>query len=169
MILRKLEKKDAPLMYEWMTAKDVNNYFRFDPSKVSIKSCEEFINTSFTDENKTYAIDIDGEYAGSISLKEINQKDKNAEFAISIREKYRGKGYGKKAIKMLLDIAFNELELNKVYLNVLSTNKRAIELYKSVGFKYEGQLKKHILVKGKYKNLKLFGIWRDSYEKDKTN
>ena len=170
MLLRKLELNDAPLMYEWMTASDVNKYFRFDPNKVTIQTCKDFIKNSFTDKDKTYAIDIDGEYIGSISLKDINQNDRNAEFAISLRSKYRGHGFGQEAIKLLLKIAFDELDLNKVYLNVLADNNRAIALYQSVGFEYEGELKKHIFINGEFKNLKLFAIWKDSYyEKNKVN
>ena len=166
MILRKLELKDAPLMYEWMTAKDVNKYFRFDPTKVTIKSCEEFIRNSFNDENRTYAIvDINDEYVGSISLKHIDMNDKNAEFAIAIRDKYRGKGYGTKAVNELFEVAFKEIGLNKIYLNVLSDNDNAIKLYEKVGFKYEGELKKHICINGVFRNLKLYGIWREDYEK----
>ena len=146
MILRQLKKEDAPLMYEWMTAKDVNLYFRFDPSKVTIASCEEFIENSFNDCNRTYAIDVDGEYAGSISLKHINQNDRNAEMAISIRSKFRGKGLGKQAIKKILEIGFSELNLNKIYLDVLSDNEGAIK------------------IGNQFKSLKLYGIWRSNYE-----
>lgn len=160
MILRPLKKEDATLMYEWMTAKDVNKYFRFDSSKVTIESCEKFILNSMTETDKTYAIDADGEYAGSISLKHIDKNDNNAEFAISIREKFRGKGLGKMAIKKILKIAFDELKLNKVYLNVLSDNIPANRLYEKCGFVYEGELVKHIRINGEYKNLKLYGIWR---------
>lgn len=164
MHLRKLKKEDAPLMYEWMTAPDVNKYFRFDPAKVSVTSCETFIETSFSDDNKTYAIDVEGEYAGSVSLKHINKKDMNAEFAISIRKKYRGQGLGKQVIKDILEIAFYEFGLNKVYLDVLSDNTGAIKLYEKIGFQLEGELINHIKINDEFKNLKLYGIWRSSYD-----
>lgn len=164
MILRKLKKEDAPLMYEWMTAPDVNLYFRFDPTKITIDSCEEFIQNSFDDYNRTYAIDEDGEYAGSISLKHINLKDMNAEMAISIRSKYRGMGLGKQAIKKILEIGFYELNLNKIYLDVLSKNESAIKLYEKIGFKLEGELVDHIKINDEFKSLKLYGIWRSNYE-----
>ena len=90
--------------------------------------------------------------------------DKNAEFAISIRKKYRGKGLGKQAIKDILEIAFYELKLNKVYLNVLSDNVNAIKAYEKSGFIFEGELVNHIRIDNEYKNLKLYGIWRSNYE-----
>lgn len=163
-MLRRLKQDDAKYMYEWMTASDVNKYFRFDPSKISIESCEKFIKDSFNKTDRTYAIDVNGEYAGSISLKHIDMNDKNAEFAISIRKKYRGKGLGKQAIKDILEIAFYELKLNKVYLNVLSDNVNAIKAYEKSGFIFEGELVNHIRIDNEYKNLKLYGIWRSNYE-----
>ena len=165
MILRKLQLQDAPFMYEWMTSKDVNKYFRFDPKKVSLDSCREFIKNSFSDTEKNYAIDENGEYIGTVSLKHIDYHDLNAEYAISLREKYRKMGYGFNATKEILKIAFEELKLNKVYLNVLSSNENATRMYEKIGFVYEGELKNHIKIGDTFRNLKLYGIWRDDYEK----
>ena len=169
MKLRKLEESDAKFMYEWMTESDVNNYFRFNPKNVTISSCKEFIVNSYTEKDQNYAIDINGEYAGTISLKNINYEDMNSEYAISLRKKFRGKGYGFLASIELLKIAFDELKLNKVYLNVLSTNDVANNMYVKIGFEYEGELKEHININGEYKSLKLYGMLRSSYEKKYKN
>ena len=63
----------------------------------------------------------------------------------------------------ILDIAFNELGLNRVYLNVFPENKRAIALYLKCGFKYEGEFQQHVFVRGEYKNLEWYGILREEY------
>lgn len=47
----------------------------------------------------------------------------------------RGKGYGKKIIKLLLDKAFKELNKQKAELNVFDWNIGAIKCYEKVGFK----------------------------------
>ena len=134
-------------------------------SVTSHKKCQKFISHSFTDENRHYAIEEDHEYMGTISLKHISTLNQNAEYAIALRKKAQGKGLGTRASHQLLKIAFVELALNKVYLDVLSDNSAAIHLYKKLGFKEEGELKKHIIVDGKFCNLKLFGLLKEDYER----
>jgi len=50
-------------------------------------------------------------------------------------KKFRGKGLGKIILKIILEIASNELMLEKIYLKVLEDNNVAINLYKSFDFK----------------------------------
>lgn len=165
MILRQLEEKDAEKMFEWMTDPEINQFFRFDKTNLSIEKCRNFIINSFTKTDHHYAIEEDGEYMGTISLKHIDPINKNAEYAIALRKIAQGKGLGTKSSKKLLDIAFNELKLNKVYLDVLSDNSPAIRLYKKLGFKEEGELKNHIVIDNSFHNLKLFGILKEDYER----
>jgi diamine N-acetyltransferase len=165
MLLRPLKKEDAKYMHEWMTDPAVNQFFRFDKSNITIKKCQDFIKNSFTDTDRNYAIEEDGEYQGTISLKHIDSKNKTAEYAIALRKSAQGKGLGTRASKELLNIAFTELKLNKVYLDVLSDNTAAIHLYQKIGFKQEGELKSHIIIDNKPRDLKLFGIQRSEYEK----
>ena len=61
---------------------------------------------------------------------------KSREFGIIIGDKkYWGKGIGFEATKLILDYCFNKLKLNKVTLTTSEFNKRAIKLYKKLGFK----------------------------------
>lgn len=159
MKLRRLESSDVVPMLEWMTADDVEKFFRFDKSKITIDTCKEFIKNSFSEKNRHYAIaDDDNRYLGTISLKNINVKDSNAELAIALANNARGLGYGTLAVNELLKIAFDEIGLHKVYLNVLSDNAPAIHLYEKSGFVFEGELIDHVRINGKYQSLKLYGI-----------
>ena len=63
-----------------------------------------------------------------------------------IRKNYRGIGIGKMLIKALLDWAEKNPLIEKVSLGVLSTNRRAIALYKSMGFVEEGRKMKEIKI-----------------------
>ena len=165
MLLRPLEKRDAEKMLEWMKDPAVNQFFRFDNTKLNIKKCLDFISSSFTDKDRHYAIEENGDYMGTISLKHIDHLNRNAEYAIALRKSAQGKGLGTKASQELLRIAFEDLKLNKVYLDVLSDNSNAIHLYQKLGFKEEGELRNHIIINNKTRNLKLFGILKEDYER----
>ncbi|WP_137789320.1 GNAT family N-acetyltransferase [Bacillus sp. E(2018)] len=60
-------------------------------------------------------------------------------FAIMIQNEYRNKGVGKQLIHELLSWAKKHPVIEKVTLGTFSTNTRAIELYKTFGFKEEGR------------------------------
>lgn len=158
--LRKLELKDIPFMLEWMCDDECKNIFQKDFNSIREEQLKDFIENSFSRCNQNFAIvdNEDDEYLGTISLKNIDYKNGNAEYAISTRRKCRGTGINTEATKQLLNYAFNELYLNKVYLNVLSNNSRAIGFYKKIGFKYEGTAKSHILINNKYMDLEWYGI-----------
>lgn len=166
MRLRILDIKDAKLMYEWMIDSRINQWFQFDISNISVETATTFIknNNSLGNTNKHYAVvDESDIYQGTISLKNIDEKNSNAEYAIVMRNDARGKGYSKFATEEILNIAFNKLNLHKVYLNVLSENKRAIRFYEKFGFTYEGEFKEHIFHKGSFKDLKWYKIIKEEY------
>ena len=51
-----------------------------------------------------------------------------------IRRKYQNKGYGSLLMQKTLNIVNNHTEINKIILNVKTTNLKAIKLYKKFGF-----------------------------------
>lgn len=62
---------------------------------------------------------------------------------------YRGKGVGSQLLKAVLDHA-KRFGLEKVELNVYTTNEAAVALYKKFGFEQEGLIKKYRKLDGKY-------------------
>ena len=88
----------------------------------------------------------------------IDLKNKNAEYAISTRKKARGTGANQKATESLLKYGFDKLQLHRIYLNVLSSNKRAISFYKKCGFIYEGKFKDHLFIDDRYQDLEWYAI-----------
>lgn len=137
--LRQLEMKDAPLMLEWMQDPAIACYFRFDAQSMTLAECEKFIKETPLDTScRHYAIaDENDEYLGTVSLKSIDNKKKEAEYAISTRKKAHGTGAAMAATKEILRIAFEELRLKRVYLNVLKENARANAFYIKAGFQFD--------------------------------
>lgn len=164
MIIRKLELQDADYMLEWMHSNNVTEYLAQNFSVKTVEDCRNFIQSSLNDEDKNIhrAICLDtGEYLGTVSLKHIDTKNRNAEYAISMREKAMGTGASLYGTKEILKFAFQNLGLHKVYLNVCTENKRAIKFYKKFGFVYEGISKEHVLIKGKLRDLEWYAYYED--------
>lgn len=168
MLLRKLEKKDITGMLEWMHDSNVNKYFRFDAAKMDRKKAEQFVEKAVNQfAEKTsfhYAIVNDEDvYLGTISLKNINYEAGNAEYAISLRKCCQRKGIGSAATIEILRIAFEDLGLERVYLNVIAENEPAIQFYEKTGFIYEGEFRRHLLVRNKLSSLKWYAILKEDY------
>lgn len=170
MRLRRLVEKDAEGMLEWMHDPEIQKGFRFNAGQQNMESVLNFIQHAdiklIDGADMHYAIaDVNDEYLGTISLKNIELTDKKAEYAISLRSKAQGKGIAFAATKEILRLAFECYGLERVYLNVLADNEKAIRLYEKIGFVYEGAFRKHLFLRGEYKTLKWYSMLREEYEK----
>lgn len=162
-MLRKLEQRDAAYMLEWMRDDSINCNFQFPFWKMTIEKVETFIRNSFDDENRHFAITGEqDEYLGTISLKHISRKDCNAEYAIVMRKKAQGTGIATQATREIIQYAFEEMGLHKLYLNVLEENQRARALYEKCGFTQEGIAKDAIRIRGNYYNLVWYGLVKET-------
>ena len=134
MRLRQLEMKDAPFMLQWMHDSGVVENLRGNFATKNLDDCERFIRESISDTNVHLAIVSDeDEYMGTVSLKNI--EDKTAEFAITVRSEAMGRGYSWFGMKEILEKAFQEYGLNRVYWCVSRSNQRAIRFYDKHNFR----------------------------------
>jgi RimJ/RimL family protein N-acetyltransferase len=69
----------------------------------------------------------DDRLIGFVALHTIEWNNRAASLAIGIGEAaYRGKGYGTEALRLILRYAFDELNLERVGLDVIANNEAAI-------------------------------------------
>lgn len=103
---------------------------------------------------------------GFVSLHSIEWNNQTAALAIGIGDtNSRGKGFGCEAIKLILNYAFNELNLNRVGLDVIGNNQKAISCYQKCGFIVEGTVREAVFRDGKKYNRIYMGILREEWTK----
>lgn len=73
------------------------------------------------------------EFIGNISLDAIN--DESAEIALSIKSIMQNKGYGKEAIKGLIDYAKEVLHYKSLIAVIFSNNDRSLHCFQKLGFR----------------------------------
>ena len=76
-----------------------------------------------------------------------------------------GKGYGYEAMQVVLQFAFDELNLHRVQLTVFTYNARAIALYEKLCFQREGVYREHIYCDGKRHDMYLHGLLAEEWSK----
>lgn len=158
--LRELKLKDVDMMYQWMSDDDVTKSLIIGRYPNSKEKVEEFVKNSWYDKNNIHfaIVDDSDNYVGTVSLKNINYVDRNAEYAIAIHKKYWGKNFAKYATKQIIEYGFNRLNLYKIYLDVISDNIRANKFYQKYGFVKEATFKEHMYINGKMVDLNWYCI-----------
>lgn len=167
-IIRKFEKKDIPNKVKWINDKRNNTYLHYD-LPLEIEKTEKWfdVNKDRTDRYDA-VIEVERVPVGLIGLLNISPKNKKAEYYISMGEvDYKGKGIATKASHLLLDYAFNELKLEKVFLYTERENVGAQKLFDKVGFEREGLLKKDLFHNGRFVDRYVYGISKDFHQNKK--
>lgn len=101
---------------------------------------------------------------GFVAIHSIEWNNQYGRIAIGIGDSnFRGRGLGREALELLLNYAFNELNLHRIGLDVIADNIRAVRTYESVGFRHEGALRQAVYRDGKRYDLLVMGILRDEW------
>ncbi|MEG0020954.1 MAG: GNAT family protein [Oscillospiraceae bacterium] len=158
MRLRELQQKDAQYMLEWMGDDEINRFFRFDAKSQTLESVEAFIKRAGEDRTAVHfaCVNDEDEYLGTVSLKKIDCENMNCEYAVSFRRCAHGSGAAEFATRAVLELALSQWGMEKVYLNVLASNERAIRFYEKLGAQYEGTAKRQIKINGQFSDLKWY-------------
>jgi len=104
----------------------------------------------------------DQKIIGVVQLINIHPIHRSAELTTRIgADEHRGKGYGSEALKLAIDFAWTDLNLQRVWLRVFSTNERAMEAYKNAGFEVEGTMRRSAWIDGKWTDEVVMAVLRD--------
>lgn len=87
---------------------------------------------------------------------------------IAIDTSSKGKGYGKEALKLILNWIFKNTQAHRVWLDVKDYNARAIHIYKSNGFIIEGTLRdcEFNAIKNQYESFYIMSILREEHKRN---
>ncbi|WP_442597778.1 GNAT family N-acetyltransferase [Neobacillus sp. D3-1R] len=62
--------------------------------------------------------------------------------SMMLGHKFQGKGYGKPALRAILDDMIHEYDCKEIYLSVIPENESAIRVYTALGFEPTGEIVK---------------------------
>ncbi len=164
-----LRKSDVPTILKW---REDTRFLRLWNSNPLIERSEVSLNewideAGKTDRELTFAIRLHNqdELIGVTGITGIAWPNRVAYLGIGIGEPDNwGKGYGTEATYLIIQYAFNELNLYRLQLTVFEYNPRAIALYEKVGFQKEGVFRKFVERDGQRYDMYLYGLLRDEWE-----
>lgn len=109
-------------------------------------------------DEQIFAIEVGGRHIGNLGLHKVDRIHRKADLGVVIGEPaYWSQGFGTDAIRLALRYGFDRLALNKISLDVLEYNVRAIRSYEKCGFQREGLRREDV-----YKDGRFFDVLRMS-------
>ncbi len=134
MRIRKLNKKDAPYMLEWMHDCSVTRFLKKDFSGKTTDDCLKFIEGADDETvNLHLAVVNDAdEYMGTVSLKQICHN--TAELGIVMRKCAIGEGYASFCLKEIIAYSYRNRGIDEIYWCTDPENIRAVRFFDNNGF-----------------------------------
>ena len=146
--LRPLSMSDAPRVRSWMADPSLIRLTVVVPgpehgrlAPYTVPEADHYLSTLVCDPaRRSFAIELGDMHVGNVGIKDWRPGASSAECFIEVGDgSARGRGVGYRALTLLLEVAFFDLDLEVVRLGVFEFNAPAIALYRKLGFVDEGR------------------------------
>jgi RimJ/RimL family protein N-acetyltransferase len=169
--LRPLEREDAEVLAPYFNDPEITRTILSRPP-ISFRAEADFLEKLGQNESDLVlgiVIKATDRLIGGTGLHQLHFKNRSGVFGISIgaHEEW-GKGYGLEATRLIVNYAFETLNLNRVSLHVFEYNTRALRVYEKAGFRREGVLRQDNYREGRYWDSILMAILRAEWDAQKT-
>jgi RimJ/RimL family protein N-acetyltransferase len=167
-VLRPVEERDLPLLARWRNDPENRKAF-FSPFLVNPGAQKQWYEGVLRDGQRVMFMieSMEGETVGTIGLDGIDWRNQQAQIGQFLLEaEQRQHGYAEDAARVLLQYAFEELNLHRLQAEVYGWNRPVIEWIKFYGFREEGVLREAVFSGGRFQDKVILGLlradWRGS-------
>lgn len=172
--LRATNKEDLMQLSQWWNDYSIkmgNRSFLIDTPEYLL--LEQFENWSKNQSTNGFAFSIvnqNNQLVGHVSAWGMTSPILCATIGIFVGPNFQGQGYGYNALKITLNLLFNELNAHKVEIRVYNYNTNAIKLYEKLGFVKEGIIRHSSYHAGQFFDTIVYGMLKNEYcELSKNN
>lgn len=163
LILRGFNLDDDKDVYLYASDDEVTKYLTWPPHK-TLEQTQSVIKEFYTGRPGIFAIELKSEKKciGCIDLRLINEHNK-ASFGYVINKEYWNRGYTSEALILILDLAFNKLELNRVESTHYVGNEGSGKVMQKCGMSYEGTGLQEVVIRKISYDVVHYAILKDEY------
>lgn len=165
--LRAFEIDDHIKIHQWRQDKEVSRNFGGIPLFSSSLNEKKWVEDKIFDKNSVscaICIKETGEFIGCIFLNDIDYHNRSGHVPVFIGEKqYWGQGYATDARILMLQYAFFDRGLERIWARVLEDNLGALKMLEKSGYQKEGLLRKSIFKEGNLSNEFLLSVLKDDF------
>ena len=168
LLLRKIRIPDAPDMFEYSKNPDVTRFLLWDPhpNVEHTRNYIDYLQDRYRD-GKYYdwaiVLKSTGKMIGTCGFSAVYPEHRSAEVGYVLNPAFRGQGYAVEALCAVLDFGFRRMLLNRISAKCVDENLPSERVMQKVGMQYEGTERSAMLVKGQFRNMKVYSILREEY------
>ena len=115
----------------------------------------------------SYLIQVDGKIVGGHGFVGFNERYKVAEIGYWLAPQFNGRGYVTRGIKYLEDLAFGQLGINRMQIQIDVNNVKSQAVAVRAGYKKEGVLRQAYVLRGVPCDLIVYSKLKSEWEKGK--
>lgn len=161
--LRPLAVEDAAITHQWRLSARARH---LNGAAASVEDQARWIASRPGDEFNFVIQLADGQPIGMVSLVNIdlaNRRAESARFLIGEEQAAHGVPAAVEAMKLLYELAFDRLGLERVHGLIEDRNHLMIKWQKYLGMKEEGRFRRHFLMDGEFVDAVTLGLLADEY------
>jgi ribosomal-protein-alanine N-acetyltransferase len=162
-LLRPVSLKDAEDMFEYTSDEETTRFIYAQHEDLN-KTKQVIANYFMKEWLGKYAIVLkdSNKMIGTIEFR-VHEAIKSGELGFTLNRHFWGKGYMTEAGKLVLELAFDVLGLERVYAMHDIKNSASGKVMRLLGMTYEGTLRRNHLLKGTFADSAHYSILKEEY------
>lgn len=120
-------------------------------------------------DNGSYYIIYDGKIVGNVGVDISSKKNKIAEIAYWLSNKYTGRGIMTRCVKKLEEFAFKNMDVNRIEIIMETENIKSENVAKRAGYVCEGIRRQSYMIYDKLKDVYTYSKLKSEWEKGNKN
>jgi ribosomal-protein-alanine N-acetyltransferase len=172
--LRPLTMADDEAIYAYGSDPEVSKYVLYE-THASIEDSRVFLHSIMEQyanhEPSALAIELKKEkkLIGTIGYLHWNGEHKRVEIGYALSRDFWNQGYVSEAAKGLIDYFFSNSDLIRIEARCRLPNLASARVMEKAGMKFEGILRKQIFSKGEHRDMKIYSIIRDDWQRENNH
>lgn len=169
--LRAVEPADWEYFFAWsdddVTARR-SSEIGFPQSREAVKQWTEKVATAKPEHDHYRWIieNLEGQAVGTILTHSCDRRVGSFMYGLVIAAEHHRRGYARDAVQLVLRYFFEELNYQKVTVDVYDYNLVSQRFHESLGFTLEGRLRRTIYTDGKHYDKFIYGLLREEFQTD---
>lgn len=171
--IRAIEESDLQIIANWRNDPSVYEFF-YEYLPISLREQRAWFERQLSNSNELNFIvsaNDSGTAIGTVSIYGIDRRNRKAEWGrllIGSKDHQSG-GYGSEIEALILEYAFEHLNLHKLSCEVIEDNHKVISLHEKFGFQRDGTLRDHAFKGGKYISVVSLSMLENEYINERYN
>ncbi len=168
LLLRRIEREDAPDVYSYASLAEVTRFLLWDPhpSLAYSKAYVDYLQSVYR-EGSFYDWGVtlleSGRLIGTCGFTSFDFENHSAQIGYVLHTDQHGKGLATEAVGAVLDFGFRKLKLQRIEGRYMEENLASRRVMEKNRMRFEGILRNAVCVRGEYVNVGVCSILRDEF------